>query len=125
MQILICMLRTKQGEVSMATIQYAGLNELTDSEKQEVKSLTEEYGDKIDRSLPNMDRLTIHIKTQKATGGKRKFSIKVKASVGNKVFETKAFDWDLPRTLHKVFKNMENHINHTLRNDTSYKKPYA
>ncbi len=109
----------------MATIQYAGLSELSGSEKQEVKNLTQEYGDKIDRSLPNMDHLTVHIKTQKATGGKRKFSIKVRASVGNKVFETKAFDWDLARTLHKVFKDMENHIHHVLRNDTSYKKPYA
>tara|TARA_Y100000294_G_scaffold110209_1_gene102210 strand:+ start:87 stop:524 length:438 start_codon:yes stop_codon:yes gene_type:complete len=109
----------------MATIQYVGLNELTSSEKQLVKNLTEEYADKIDRSLPNMDQFIVHIKTQKATGGKRKFSIKSRASVGNKVFETKAFDWDLARTLHKVFKDMENHIKHVLRNDTSYKKPYA
>lgn len=108
----------------MATIQYAGLSDLSSSEKQVVKNLTEEYGDKIDRALPGMDLLTVHVKTQKRKG-KNKFSIRVRASVGNKVFETKSFDWDLPRTLHKVFKDMESHIHHVLKNDTSYKKPYA
>jgi len=47
---------------------------------------------------------------------RKKFSIKVRVMAPTHVFESKhASDWDLARTLHKAFKNIEHEIEHRLK----------
>ena len=77
---------------------------------------------KIKTYLHNLTSVAVHIKTQKdeADKGKekkrKKFSIKVRVLAPTHVFESKhASDWDLARTLHKAFKNIEHEIEHKLK----------
>ena len=65
----------------MEEIQYIGVNELDDNEKEVVDKLSAEYYDKIKRELKNITSLKIHIKTYQTAGGvakKKKFSINVR-----------------------------------------------
>jgi len=102
-------------------IQFIGVSELNEEEQEIVKRLSEEYYEKIRVSLHNLTSLAVHVKTQKddAEEGKekqKKFSIKVRAIAPTHVFEsTHASDWDLARTLHKAFKNIEHEIEHKLK----------
>lgn len=123
---------TSPKTISMVTTQFIGIKNLTDKEQELVKATSASYLDKVDRALPNLEEITIQIKEHSAAKKpeadetkRKKFSIKIKAAFGKKVLETSSFGWDLHKVLHKTFKEMETHIAHTLRNETSYKKPYA
>lgn len=119
----------------MTTTQYIGLKDLSSQEQEIVKSTSSSYLEKIDRALPNLEEITIQIKQhseskkpkkdEEEVKKRKKFSIKIKAAFGKKVLETSSFGWDLHKVLHKTFKEMQTHIAHVLKNDTSYKKKYA
>jgi len=103
-------------------IQFIGVNKLGEEEKAIVEALATEYYGKIKTYLHNITSVAVHIKTQKdeADKGKekkrKKFSIKVRVIAPTQVFESKhASDWDLARTMHKAFKNIEREIEHKLK----------
>ena len=103
-------------------IQFVGVADLKEDEQAVVKALSEEYYQKIKTYLQNVTSMAVHIKTQKDEAGKgkekkrKKFSIKVRVLAPTHVFESKhASDWDLARTLHKAFKNIEHEVEHKLK----------
>lgn len=103
-------------------IQFIGVADLDEAEQEIVKRLSTEYYEKIKIALHNLTSMAVHVKTQKddADEGKeksrKKFSIKVRAIAPTHVFESAhASDWDLARTLHKAFKNIEHEIEHKLK----------
>ncbi len=97
-------------------IQFIGVNELSEEEQAIVKALSTEYYGKIKVALKNLTSMAVHIKTQKKEGSQKKFSIKVRVIAPTHVFESKhASDWDLARTLHKAYKNIEHEIEHKLK----------
>ena len=99
----------------MEKIQYRGANKLNEEEKNTLNKLAPEYYDKIQRSLNNVTSLQVDIKLYKKLGGKRKYDVHVKAVAPTTIFSASYADWDFARTLHKVFKKIENEIAHKIR----------
>ena len=97
-------------------IQFIGVNELNEEEQAVVNTLSTEYYDKIKRSLKNLTSMVVHIKLYKKEGSQKKYSIHVRVIAPTKMIESdKAADWDLARTLHKAFKNIEREIEHIFK----------
>ncbi len=97
-------------------IQFIGVNELLEEEQETVKKLSAEYYDKIKRALNNITSLAIHVKTHGKDGQRKKYSIHVRALAPTQVFESNSdSDWDLARTLHKSFNNIEREIQHRFK----------
>ncbi len=105
-----------------AKIQFKGLEELSPRGIARIKELSYHYQEKIERALNNQTSLTVHVKRYNKEGTRAKYSIHAKAAAATRIFNsTKAHDWDLARTLHKAFKDLENQIEHKLH--TSDQKP--
>jgi ribosome-associated translation inhibitor RaiA len=109
----------------MEIIQFKGVSDLSEEEKGVVNTLSTEYYQKIKRELKNITSIELHVKTYKKEGGRKKYSIHLKVIAPTRILESEEDDWDLARTLHRVYKNMENQIRKAYRTDTSYKKPYG
>jgi hypothetical protein len=106
-------------------IQFIGLGDLSDEEQDIVKTLATEYQDKIQKQMEKPTSIVIHIKTYKSEGSKKKFSVNIKTVAASHTHEVKnAADWDLARTLHKAFKNMERLVLHKTHTDTQHKRVY-
>jgi hypothetical protein len=106
-------------------VQFIGLNELEPDEQEVVKTLSFQYQDKIQRSMETPTSLIVTIKLHKTEGKKKKYSVRVKTVAAKRTLETKkAADWELERTLHKAFKNMERLVLHEFRADTQHKRTY-
>ena len=105
-------------------IEFVGLRDLDESEKEVLNTLSTEYYQKLKRTLKNVTSLVVHVKKYKKQGAKQKYSVNIKAIAPTRAFEsTKAADWDFPRTLHKAFKDLENQIKHKLHSDEQRPKP--
>ncbi len=109
----------------MEPIQITGIDEISEEDKDLVNTLANEYYAKIQRSLKNITSITLHIK-QHSKGGKRKKSdIRVKVIAPTRIFEAQESDWDLARTLHRVFKNIERQLEHRLKVSDQKDKSYS
>ena len=110
-------------------IQFVGMDALNEEEKQVANALATEYYDKIKRGLNNFTSLMIHIKVySKKADNKdkenhkhsRKYSIRVRVVAPTVSFDsTHAHDWDLARTFHTAFKEVESQIRHRFHSDVS------
>lgn len=99
-------------------IQFVGVKKLPAEDQARVHALSTEYHFTIQRQLKNLTSLIIHVKEYKKEGKRHKYSIHVRAVAPTQIFEsTKAADWDLSRTLHKAFKDLEREIQHQLHTD--------
>ncbi|MEK6961309.1 MAG: hypothetical protein AABX47_09130 [Nanoarchaeota archaeon] len=99
-------------------IQFIGVNKLDTEEQEAVMRLSEEYYEKIKRQIKNRMSLVVHVKTYQKEGGKAKYALHVRLIAPTRVFEScKSHDWDLPRALHKSFKDLISEIKHTLHTD--------
>ena len=109
----------------MDPVHITGIDELKPEELPIANKLIDEYYDKISRSLHNITSLQVHFKCYAKEGGRRKFSIHAKAVAPTRIFiSTKAQDWDLARTMHKCFKDLEREIQHKLRTESQKPKSY-
>jgi hypothetical protein len=97
-------------------IQFIGVKDLSEDEKEIVNTLSTEYYGKIKRSLKNLTSMVVQVKIYQKEGAKKKYSINVRVIAPTRMIEAdKAADWDLARTLHKAFKNIEREIEHMIR----------
>lgn len=101
----------------MEPIQVVGIEILDEQERGITNKLVNEYYQKIFRELKNITSVTVHLKAHTKGGKQRKFDIRVKAIAPTRIFEAQESDWDLARTLHRVFKNVERQIQHKLHSD--------
>ncbi len=109
----------------MEPIQITGIDELKPNELPLANKLVNEYYEKIKRELNNITTLAVHFKCYEKEGNRRKFAIHAKAIAPTQIFaSTKAQDWDLARTMHKCFKDLERQIRHRLKTDEQRPKPY-
>ena len=105
----------------MEKIQIIGIDELDEKEIEIVNKLANEYYDKIQREIKNITSLVIHIKKLSKSGSKPKYTLHTRAVAPTRMFETdKSSDWDLARTLHKGFKDLERQIQHRLHSDDQH-----
>ncbi len=99
----------------MEEIQIIGIDEIGDDDKIIVNKLANDYYSKIKRALKNEVSVKLHVKQHSKTGKQHKSDIRVKVVAPTKVFESQESDWDLARTLHKVFKNVLRQLEHRIR----------
>jgi len=103
----------------MEAIQYIGADVLDETQKADLDKLSTEYYDRIQRGLKNITSLKIHVKKH-TKGGRGKFSIHLTVIAPTRVFECSASDWDFAKTLHMVFNEMQNQIEHYFHKDTKF-----
>jgi len=108
----------------MEKIQIIDIEKLEDEEKGVFNKLVDEYYKKIQRELKNITSLTIHIKAHSKGGKAKKYDLRIKAIAPTRIFEAQESDWELARTLHRVFRNMIRQIQHRLRTDSQRPKSY-
>lgn len=110
----------------MEPIQIIGVKELDEFELPLVNKLANEYYQKIQRELQNVTSVVIHIKSYEKEGKRKKYSIHVRVIAPTRIFESsKAQDWDLARTLHKAFRDIERELQHKLHTDDQRPKRYG
>lgn len=107
-------------------IQFVGVSKLEPEEQQTVNDLTTEYYGKLKRTVNNITSLVVHVKTYNKGGQRKKFSMHVRLIAPTQLFEsTRTSDWDLARSLHKAFKDLESEIKHQLHTDDQKPKLYS
>ncbi|MBD3313585.1 hypothetical protein GF345_04025 [Candidatus Woesearchaeota archaeon] len=109
-------------KILMEKIQYKGVNDLSEQEKDTVEKLSSEYYEKIIRELQNLTSVELHVKTHDTDGKQKRFEIMAKVSAPTRIFEASYEDWDLARTLHKVFQKLENQIKKAFEKDAGLPK---
>lgn len=109
----------------MEAIQITGIDEVSSDDKAIVNKLANDYYPKIKRALKNDVSIKLHVKQHSKTGNKHKSDIRVKVVAPTKVFESQESDWDLARTLHRVFRNVIRQLEHKLKMDDQHNKPHS
>ena len=100
----------------MEPIQIIGIDKVEDeTEKETINKLANEYYVKIQRALKNITSVTLHIKAHTKGGKSKKWDIRVKVIAPTRIFEAHESDWDLARSLHRVFKNVERQVEHRFK----------
>lgn len=93
-------------------IQFKGLVNFTTLEEATIKKLTREYYDKLLRDIKDA-LLVIDLKKYENQGKRTKYAFHSRVESGKTlVLVTKASDWDLRRTLHKLFQKLERELQH-------------
>ena len=95
-------------------IQFVNLHVLEDFEKPTVNKLVNEYSGKIER-LVNNPLIVIQFKKYDKAGKKVKYSIHARVDAPSLLASAEAADWDLARTLHKVFNKVESELKHKFK----------
>ena len=90
----------------------SNLQILNEEERKIAKKLFDEYYIKIQRLIKNSFSLKVHFKEHEKEGQRRKITISVEVISLGKIFNAKAFDWDLARAIHKVLNKILNKIEH-------------
>jgi len=107
----------------MEPIQIIGIKELDDMEIDAVNRLANRYFGKLQRAIKKIRSVAIHIKSYDKEGNQKKYSVHVRLIAPTKIFvSTKASDWNLEKTLHKSFKDIERQIQHTFHSDDQHDK---
>lgn len=109
----------------MEPIQITGIEEVSEEDQGIVNKLANDYYGKIKRALKNEISIKVHIKQHSKTGKKHKSDVRVQLVAPTRRFVAQESDWDLARTLHRVFKNIERQLQHRLKVDDQRNKPYS
>ncbi len=103
----------------MDEIQYVGLNDLEEVDKEMAQKLCEEYFDKVKRELHNDVDVKVHIKTLKKEGARHKYEIHISANSSMQKFDvshaSEQATWDLASAIHTGFKNLLTEIEHRFK----------
>ncbi len=95
-------------------IRYVGLTKLPESEQDKVKLLAEKAFEKYSMKLEE-PLMTLHVKLANKEGNQKEYNIKARLESPSGQFEASHFDYDLPKTLHKVLDHLENQVRHKFR----------
>ena len=110
----------------MEPIQIIGIDEIDDEfEKATINKLANEYYEKIQRGIKEFTSVTLHIKKHSKGGKTKKWDMRVRITAPSQILEAQESDWDLAKSLHKVFNNIERELQHKLRVDDQRDKPYS
>ena len=93
-------------------VQFKGLVNFNTLESETIKKLARQYYDKLLRDLKDA-KLVLDLKKYDSEGKRTKYALNSRVESGTTVvLITKASDWDLRRTLHKLFKKLERELQH-------------
>lgn len=93
-------------------IQFMGLKEFDEKEEEIIRNLSAEYYEKLLRDITNA-KLVLDLKKYKKDGEKAKYAFHSRVESGKSLaLVSKASDWDIKRTLHKLFQKLEHELQH-------------
>ncbi|MBI4140387.1 hypothetical protein HY485_00975 [Candidatus Woesearchaeota archaeon] len=101
-------------------LQFVGLNSLTIEEQDAVSTIATKEYEKAQRTLKNTLSMVVHIKCYEKEGGKKKYSLHIRAIAPTRIIEScKSHDWDLVRALHKSFQDIHHQIAHLFKGNAT------
>ena len=86
-----------------------GIDGLEDEEKNSVKQVMIADLSKLERGIV-LELADVHIKIYNEEGNRKKYSVHLRVSISEKVFEANAHDWDLRKALHMVVDKLANEL---------------
>ncbi|MCX6707747.1 MAG: hypothetical protein NT001_06445, partial [Candidatus Woesearchaeota archaeon] len=104
----------------MEIIQFKGLKELEDDEKEILNEISTEYYPKIKKKVHNMASVEVHVKAHSKQGSKKKYSVHIKVIAPTHIFESESDDWNLVRTLREAYESMLVELEKAFKKDTAY-----
>lgn len=108
----------------MEIIQFKGLKELSDEEKDVLNEISAEYYPKIKREMHNITSIELHVKVHSKGGSKKKYTAHLRVIAPTRIFEAEHHDWDLPRALRRAFDAMIFELLKAFKKDTDYHKTH-
>ena len=107
-------------------LQFVGLKALTAEEQDIVNRLSTPYFEKIKRAARNLTNIKVHIKCYEKEGDKKKYSIHVHVKIPtHAIIEScKSHDYELQKSIHAAFQDVQAQLKHKLRTDDQKPKPY-
>ena len=116
--------------ISEDIIQFKGVKELEEEEKEFVDKIIPEYYEKIKRAMHNLTRLEVHFKKMRNTGERTLYDINVKVSgpekkifIGTNSKQNRFEGWKFSKALHGAFQDVEAQIKKEFRTDQSRPRP--
>ena len=94
----------------MITLETINFKHITDREKYFFEEKFEEFAKRNEKKIKNAN-VKIHLKEYEKEGSRHKFSIHASITMPITI-EADAFGWDFNKTLNKLFKKLEEEIEH-------------
>ncbi len=107
-------------------LQFVGLKKLTPDEQAIVHKLSTAYFEKVKRAAKNLTNIKVHLKCYQKEGGKKKYSVHVHVFLPSSAMieSCKSHDYELQKTIHAAFQDVQEQLKHKLRTDEQRPKPY-
>tara|TARA_Y100000031_G_C8057327_1_gene308977 strand:+ start:209 stop:529 length:321 start_codon:yes stop_codon:yes gene_type:complete len=105
----------------MTNIQMIGASDFDKEELETITEMAKHYEEKITHVVGTIEG-KMHLKKHSKGGKSTKYDLRLTVKVAKKTFDTQESDWELNKTVHKVFKNIQNQITHKLHTDDSNPK---
>ncbi|HZX44054.1 MAG TPA: hypothetical protein VFF28_00045 [Candidatus Nanoarchaeia archaeon] len=86
-------------------------DKIPEDDKATIQKIASEYIPKIQRVFKDKIMVKLHYKKH----GERKYDLRVVINCPDKKLEAQESDWNLRRTLHKVFENIEREMEHKFK----------
>lgn len=109
----------------MVEIQYIGISELSQDKKDRLNTLAVKYTEKFERTINNISKVVVHVKTYKEKATKEKYAISVRVMAPTKIFRSGHADWEIATACHRAFIDIEKEMQHRFHTDVSREKPYS
>jgi len=107
-------------------LQFVGLRDLSPEEQDTVNRLSTEYYEKVKRAAKNLTNVKVHIKCYQKEGAKKKFSVHIHVSIpSHAIIEScKSHDFELAKSIHSAFQDVQEQMRKKLRTDEQRPKSY-
>ena len=107
-------------------LQFVGLKDLDADEQEIVNRLSTEYFEKVKRAAKNIINIKVHIKCYKKEGAKKKYSVHIHVKIPTQAIieSCKSHDFELQKTIHAAFQDVQTQLKKKLRTDDQKPKPY-
>ena len=102
----------------MEQIRFIGLNKCDDLENTKIRDLTKKHLTKLGKYIEDYTlimKIRKHAIVKKSIDKSVKYSIHIKIEFPNILINASYADWDLTRTVHRVFEKVEHEIEHKFR----------
>ncbi len=96
----------------MAIFRFADLKDFSQEEEDQIKQISLQYMEKLERFLDSDFTLLFHGKKHEKSGSKVKYSFHARVEDPAIVLASKAFDWDLHTATRKVMEKLLNEAEH-------------
>lgn len=108
----------------MVNINFVGSDDIDKEDIKRINDIIKKEFEFLDRELKGVNNIKMHFKRHEI-GGRVKWSAHLFVDWPNKkIIDVESVGWDLIKATHEVITKAKNHINHLLKGETSYKKPY-